>query len=501
MDKKNLLVALNYNNADFIEQFLNSLMIQDFNNWEIVIIDDCSNDNSPEIIKAFDFKCLSVNFIFNNKNLGINFSIKKALKGYKENPDIFVKLIATDDILAPGALRVLADVEPEMDFVYSDGYLIDANGTLFGDYETVEGKFFDKKYRSLASYVNFYPAPTAFIKIGIINEALDDYGEVRNAEDWPILMNIFKKNLTIRKIDFKTVYYRRHNNSLSYGFSNRKFEIPKKLKNDIVCILRKNILLENNYFARKRIDGRIKKITENKLNFYQIFHFQYLTYRFYLELNKILHAVRSVKYYLKKFLKYCGVHFYIDYEKRFQKFGSLAVNDLTGNNTHADALLLSQLKCYKIELEKIVTLLNGTVLDYGCGVGKFCPLFASLSFDRIEGYEPSHALHDVAKGYDKLYSQLSEISRKYDLIFVNNVLGGVSKADLCEFLNFCRGHLAENGSLCIIEVPFGTGYVELSWGEVDFKEIEKELNLVSLHSFYFYEKNVKLRGAIYGRLV
>ena len=119
---------------------------------------------------------------------------------------VFVKVIGTDDVLAPGALDIFSLVRRDFDFAYSDGYLINGDGEIFGNYETVNPVFFNYKFRKLASYTNYYPAPTALIKSELLHEALGRFEGVRNAEDWPVLVALLSAKRKIYKIPFKTVY-------------------------------------------------------------------------------------------------------------------------------------------------------------------------------------------------------------------------------------------------------------------------------------------------------
>ena len=47
-----VLVA-QYNNARFLQQAIDSVYAQEYANWEIIIVDDCSTDNSSIVIKMY----------------------------------------------------------------------------------------------------------------------------------------------------------------------------------------------------------------------------------------------------------------------------------------------------------------------------------------------------------------------------------------------------------------------------------------------------------------
>ena len=59
------ILITNYNKSKFLKISLHSLKKQNYKNFEIIIFDDCSTDNSLEIIKKFK----KINLITNKKNL------------------------------------------------------------------------------------------------------------------------------------------------------------------------------------------------------------------------------------------------------------------------------------------------------------------------------------------------------------------------------------------------------------------------------------------------
>ena len=56
---KNELVSIimpTYNCAKFINETIKSVLNQTYENWELVIVDDCSNDNTEEVVVSFNDK-------------------------------------------------------------------------------------------------------------------------------------------------------------------------------------------------------------------------------------------------------------------------------------------------------------------------------------------------------------------------------------------------------------------------------------------------------------
>ena len=68
--KKNVrfsIIISAYNIEDYIERAINSVLSQDFNNYELIVIDDCSTDKTLERIKQYN----NIKIVENDKNMGL----------------------------------------------------------------------------------------------------------------------------------------------------------------------------------------------------------------------------------------------------------------------------------------------------------------------------------------------------------------------------------------------------------------------------------------------
>ncbi len=67
-----------YNRAHYIKQAIDSVLSQTFTNWELLILDDCSTDNTESVLAEY-LKDPRIKYIKNSENLGINKNRNKAL--------------------------------------------------------------------------------------------------------------------------------------------------------------------------------------------------------------------------------------------------------------------------------------------------------------------------------------------------------------------------------------------------------------------------------------
>ena len=99
------VIVTNYNYSKLIRRCIRSLLNQniDHKNYEIIIVDDCSTDNSVEVIESFS-NFSNIKLIKNTKNLGVGASSQVGLENARGK--FFVRVDA-DDFVQPPFLYML----------------------------------------------------------------------------------------------------------------------------------------------------------------------------------------------------------------------------------------------------------------------------------------------------------------------------------------------------------------------------------------------------------
>jgi glycosyltransferase involved in cell wall biosynthesis len=122
------VVMTNYNHSRFIRESLDSILTQSFKPFEFIIIDDASTDKSPEIISEYAERSNIIQFIHNEKNLGVTHNINRLIGLAKGE---YIYSIGADDKVLPGffekSMNFLKD-HPQAGLCSTLSRLIDEKG-------------------------------------------------------------------------------------------------------------------------------------------------------------------------------------------------------------------------------------------------------------------------------------------------------------------------------------------------------------------------------------
>ncbi len=117
-----------YNGEKYIGKAIQSILDQTYQDWELIIVDDCGTDKTMEIVNKYKDKRIQV--IHNNKNEGIAFSRNKAIENSRGD---YIAILDDDDIALPNRLKIQVDyldTHPEISVVGGRSYWIDDNDQI-----------------------------------------------------------------------------------------------------------------------------------------------------------------------------------------------------------------------------------------------------------------------------------------------------------------------------------------------------------------------------------
>ena len=118
-----------YNNSEFIKQTIESVQKQTYKNWEMIVVDDCSTDRTPELIKKISQKDDRIKYIKLKKNSGAAIARNRALR---ESRGRFIAYLDADDLWKKNKIQNQIDFMLAHDyaFVCSNYEKIDINNKI-----------------------------------------------------------------------------------------------------------------------------------------------------------------------------------------------------------------------------------------------------------------------------------------------------------------------------------------------------------------------------------
>lgn len=218
---------MTYNSSAYVLETLESARSQTYPNLELIVTDDCSGDNTIELVQSwmdeYHNRFLKCEIITTPVNTGIPANCNRGLKNAEGE---WVKIIAGDDILYDTCIDLfISETEENHDlkFIASDMEYINAEGKTaeYKDfrYNAIRGYFFslttDEQLKTYARFPMFLNSPSFFMHRPTLQNINYFDEEFRFYDDLPLIFRILEKGIKIDYLDRKTVRYRIYENSLS----------------------------------------------------------------------------------------------------------------------------------------------------------------------------------------------------------------------------------------------------------------------------------------------
>jgi len=219
-----------YNTGKYIEECIESIIYQTYKNWNLIIVDDHSKDQTLNIIKSTikKFKISKKCKLFTlNENCGYGMSLKTAIE--KGSSDI-IFIVDSDDILAENmAFEKMVNAHkkfPNASLIYSNYYectnttnkksLIKCREPRYG--ETYLGKF--SGYTYLGSHLTISHLKSFKRKYYNMTEGLNPM--LKKAVDKDLILKLEEVG-ELKYINEDLYIHRKHNDSISSKFKSLRF--------------------------------------------------------------------------------------------------------------------------------------------------------------------------------------------------------------------------------------------------------------------------------------
>lgn len=178
------IIVASYNYEQYISQTLDSLINQTYTNFEIIVVDDGSNDNSPQIIKEYEKKHENLKYFEHEShaNKGLSETVKFALEHCSGE---YIAFCESDDYWS------LDHLEKKVECInkFKDADIIVNPIQFLGDNEVIK--------RGLRG---FY---TLFYKLKKLKKPENMYIRMLNTHSFPCFSCVMVKSDILKKCDFK----------------------------------------------------------------------------------------------------------------------------------------------------------------------------------------------------------------------------------------------------------------------------------------------------------
>lgn len=196
----------NYNYGNYIRQAIESVLNQSIQNFELIIIDDGSTDNSRLIIEEYH-SYPNVKIIY-QQNKGLNVTNNIALRAAQGK---YIIRLDADDYFHQDALKVLSsrlESDNELGMVFGDYYIVNQNGDVLSE----------EKRHDFDQEVKLFDQPAhgacTMIRTKYLNQ-VGGYNESYNCQDGYELWVKFISNFKVTNVNSPVFYYRQHGNNLT----------------------------------------------------------------------------------------------------------------------------------------------------------------------------------------------------------------------------------------------------------------------------------------------
>lgn len=255
--KRNLKITIliaNYNNARFLSKCINSVLAQNYDNKEVIVIDDNSSDDSNKILNRFKNK---IKILKNKKKKGLGFinQMNVYYQGYLNANGDIICLLDSDDFFKRDKILNISKFFsnfPEKNFYFDLPVIIDNKGNKYKKKKT----FFLKNYWS-----NLPPTSCISLRKKCFKKVFMSIYANRFSDIWmDFRMGICSKYLfkDFNLVDKHLTFYRKTQGNVSSKFKHLSLNWWKRRMQAHYYVL--YFFKKNDLIFRKNLDFRLTSI-------------------------------------------------------------------------------------------------------------------------------------------------------------------------------------------------------------------------------------------------
>lgn len=260
-----------YNGSKYLREQLDSILAQSMDDFEVVACDDCSTDETPQILEEYASRDSRFKVYQNETNLGFKKNFEHILTLCK---GVFIAFCDQDDIWEPNHLEILYKNIGENDCIGANSLIINEKGfshnkTLLEYWPIHVMPKNEKELFQHELYSNVIQGTASLIRASLIKQALPIPEDIKYHDYWFAL--VAGLNEKCKYIGDVVLKYRRHSNNAS---EYQKFTIWNAIKNlyrfskDRKGFYQDSINLLNNLTRQETLPSDKQKLISDALEFY-----------------------------------------------------------------------------------------------------------------------------------------------------------------------------------------------------------------------------------------
>ena len=214
------VVVPTYNRANYLAQTLDSILAQTFQDFEIIIADDGSTDNTAEVVRAYDNARIHYHLL---EHGGLPAALNQGLRAARGK---YIGRIDSDDVWLPTLLAELVPVlenDARLGIVYARAQGMDANSEPLTQLLGLPERFPGETLKSLV-YGDFITPIALVISSQAIAQAGGYDESLHGNEDWDLWLRI-ARNYGVAYVPRVLARYRYHAQGLTHAGSERMMRV------------------------------------------------------------------------------------------------------------------------------------------------------------------------------------------------------------------------------------------------------------------------------------
>lgn len=317
------VIVPNYNHAKYLQKRIDSVLDQTFQDFEIIILDDCSTDNSKEIIESYRSNPSISKIIYNDKNNG-NIAAQWKL-GVDNSAGEYIWIAESDDFADNHFLDDQINIIREnknCGLVYCNSYIVNEKDEIIGSMENWKNNLFkvDKWNHSysnngrnelfdfLIHACTINNLSSCVIKKSLVKKHFNNISDIKYTVDWILyMMLLYHSDICYnnKKLNFYREHYlnaSKNSTPFSGGFIDRFLTRLTFYRSANFTIEEKRILFNKIVQEYRGILGAVR-INNIKLKDFIMVHKKIRSPILFLKLifagllNKMTSSTQMLKFY------------------------------------------------------------------------------------------------------------------------------------------------------------------------------------------------------------